>query len=309
MNLLDQISTLVAEDRLAHGYVVRGDPMGEGKAFAVEVMVRLFEGTAKGDPAKLRHRIETRVHPDVLWVEPASKLRQIVVKDVEGALKRVHEKSFEGGWKAVVFLGAERMNASVGNKLLKSLEEPPPKTLILLVSGVPEQLLTTLRSRCQLLIAPSESGPPPEWEADLLDLLRMGPPRNLLERLQRAARFRDFLQFATANLEEETEDEEGEGESEEVDEAVANAREAAAKKVLYRKVMEAVEAWYRDVLVLKTAGEQAPLRYPSARDDLRQQSENLQIPHLLKLLDNCRDIAARFDTNVPVHVVLDSAVI
>lgn len=308
MKLLDQISTLVAENRLAHGYVVRGDPMGEGKAFAVEVMVRLFEGTTRNDPAKLRHRIETRAHPDVLWVEPASKLRQIVVKDMELALKRVHEKSFEGGWKALVFLGAERMNPAVGNKLLKSLEEPPPKTLILLVSAVPEQLLTTLRSRCQLLIAPSESGPPPAWEGDLLDLLRMGPPRNLLERLQRAARFRDFLQFATASLEEEPEDEEEE-ESEEVDDAVANAREAAAKKVLYRKVMETVEAWYRDVLVLKTAGEKAPLRFPSAMEDLRRQSEALQISHLMKLLENCRDVAARFDTNVPVHVVLDSAVI
>jgi len=308
VNLLEQIGVLIEQNRLAHAYLIQGDPLTDGKRFAVEMLTTLFEKTTRGTSGRERHRIETRVHPDVLWVEPASKLRQIVVEDMEAALKRISEKSFENGWKAVVFLGADRMNPAVGNKLLKTLEEPPPRTILLLVTGMPEQLLNTLRSRCQLLIAPRGNPPPPPWSGELLTLLREGPPRNLLERLGRAARFRDFFEsIAKVQVEQELAAMDS-PEDEELDEAVINARETAARRQLNRQIMEAVEAWYRDLLVVKTCGEPEQLRYPQALEDLRRQAEPLRPGDVLKLLQNVRDIAQRLETNVPLQVVMESAV-
>lgn len=312
MNLLDQISVLIAEERLAHGYVIQGDPLTDGKQFAVEMLVRLFEGTSgRGTPE--RHRIETRIHPDVFWVEPASKLRKIVKRDMDAAMKRISEKSFEGGWKAVVFLGAERMNAESGNQLLKTLEEPPGRTLLLLVSEVPEQLMVTIRSRCQLLIAPRVAGPAPVWLEDLLGILREGPPRSLLDRLVRAAQFRSFMEeVAKAQVEAEDAGMEGDAEGaeeEEVEEAVRNAREVAVRRLIQRQVMEAVEGWYRDVLVIKLTGKAEGLRYPGEAAVLREQAEPLKTGDVYKLLENVRSVAGRLESNTPLQVVMESAVI
>lgn len=311
MNLLDQISVLIEEERLAHGYVIQGDPLSDGKTFAVEILCRLFEKTSGRKGGAERHRIETRIHPDVFWVEPASKLRKIVKRDMDAAMKRISEKSFEGGWKAVVFLGAERMNPETGNQLLKTLEEPPSQTLLLLVSDVPEQLMVTIRSRCQLLIAPRHPSAPPVWTEALLEILREGPPRSLLDRLTRAAKFRCFMEEAAkAQIEAEDGEEPGQtAEEEDVEEAVQNARETAVRRLIQRQVMEAVEAWYRDMLVVKLTGESRGLRYPAAVEDLKRQAEPLQTGDLFKLLENTRLLAGRLESNTPLQVVLESAVI
>lgn len=78
-----------------------------------------------------------------------NKQGQIGVADAQELISKLGLKSYEGGWKGVVVWGADKLNAAAGNKLLKLVEEPPEKTLILLVANEEEQVLETLRSRCQ----------------------------------------------------------------------------------------------------------------------------------------------------------------
>jgi len=307
LDLLEDITRLIREGRLGHAYLLNGDPLEEGRRFAEDLAVKVFTVGTDASEAKVRHRIEARLHPDVHWVEPRGKLRQIKVEEVSGALKRIHEKSFEGGWKVVVFLGAERVNPSSGNKLLKSLEEPPPDTLILLVSSSPEQLLPTLRSRCQFLAVPKGEMGDAVWLDPLLDLMRQGPPRSLRARLDRAAAFRDF--FETAAREQMAREDEASGADEEVvDGDVENARETAVRRQLQRKVMAAVEAWYRDVMVCKNGGGADALRYPQAAEAARAQADSLPMKSILKIMENIRKASRRLDGNLPVQVVLESAV-
>lgn len=315
--LHEDLRRLARERRLAHAYVVQGDPLGSGKRFAVDFLTLLMEETSGRPRGNERHRVETRAHPDVLWVEPIGKLQQIKAESVDQALKRVNEKSYEGGWKAVVFLSAERMNPTSGNRLLKTLEEPPPNTLILLVTEAPEQLLTTLRSRCQLLVAPRVSEPPPFWEDGLVDILRQGPPRNLQERLVRAAAFRDLIQSAAKqSADQDPRDELPEEEdfasvedAEALDKKTTEARENAARRKLTRKIMGGVETWYRDVLVVCLTGDTANLRFPDAADDIRHQGQSLKPSDIFRLLENTADIAKGLESNTPVQVVLESVVI
>lgn len=86
-------------------------------------------------------------HPDLIVLEPE---KGIISIDRIRALKRdLGRKSFAGGYKLCIIDDAEKMNEQAQNALLKTLEEPTPDTLIVLVSGYPYVLLPTLISRCQ----------------------------------------------------------------------------------------------------------------------------------------------------------------
>ncbi len=303
MSLIGQLTSLHKNGLLGHAYLCVGDPLAEGKRFAEEMVVMLLAGA---DPVKAQHRVQSRLHPDVHWVEPRGKLRQILVDDMQEALKQIHEKSFEGGWKVLIFLNAERLNPSSGNKLLKSLEEPPARTLILLVSESPEQILDTLRSRCQTLHLPRQLHEESPWRGALIDLLSEGPPRSLSGRLVRAARFRDFFDEA-AQVQMALEDAESAVE-EEVDDDVENARMSELRRKMQRAVMATVEAWYRDLLVCKQPNPSAVLRFPEQQEVLRQQAESLPVKSIQKILENIRMASRRFEGNLPVQVILEQFV-
>ena len=83
-----------------------------------------------------------------------NKQGQIGVDEAEEIVKALKLKSYEGGYKIMVIWMAEKMNTSAANKLLKLLEEPPEKTLFLLVVENEDQVISTIKSRCQLLHFP-----------------------------------------------------------------------------------------------------------------------------------------------------------
>ncbi|MBT8317633.1 MAG: DNA polymerase III subunit delta' [Lutibacter sp.] len=83
-----------------------------------------------------------------------NKQGQIGVDEAEEIVKALKLKSYEGGYKIMIIWMAEKMNTSAANKLLKLLEEPPKKTVFILVTEDEEQLITTIKSRCQVLHFP-----------------------------------------------------------------------------------------------------------------------------------------------------------
>ncbi len=82
------------------------------------------------------------------------KQGQIGVDEAMDIVKKLSLKSFEGGYKIMIIWMAERMNTAASNKLLKLIEEPPKQTIFLLIAEDEEQILQTIRSRCQLLHFP-----------------------------------------------------------------------------------------------------------------------------------------------------------
>jgi DNA polymerase-3 subunit delta' len=94
-----------------------------------------------------------------------NKQGQIGVDEAEQIVKSLQLKSYEGGYKVMIIWHAEKMNTSAANKLLKLLEEPPEKTVFLLVAENEEQIINTILSRCQILHFPVLS------EKDIADTL------------------------------------------------------------------------------------------------------------------------------------------
>ncbi len=126
----------------SHAYLLVG-PRGSGIETAARCFAALLIG-ADGDERVLRGR-----HPDVVEFRPVATTYS-VERDVRDAiLPAVHASPIETERKCVVLLEADRLNPESSNTLLKSIEEPPPRTIIILVAESAAELLDTIRSRCQ----------------------------------------------------------------------------------------------------------------------------------------------------------------
>ena len=110
------------------------------------------------------------------------KQGQIGVDEAQDIVKKLSLKSYEGGYKVMLIWMAEKMNGSAANKLLKLIEEPPEKTVFILVSEDEEQLLQTIRSRCQIL-----HFPPLSEEAISTALEEKGLPKSEAKKLAHEA--------------------------------------------------------------------------------------------------------------------------
>jgi DNA polymerase III subunit delta' len=148
--------------RIHHAWLLSG-PEGVGKAtLAFRFARRLLAGGATGtlalDPAHpVFRRVAAGTHADLLtveraWDEKRKRLRgEISVEDVRGVADFLRLTAAEGGWRVVVLDGVEHLNRNAANALLKVLEEPPARAVLLLVSASPGRLLPTIRSRCRRL--------------------------------------------------------------------------------------------------------------------------------------------------------------
>ncbi|MET0422182.1 MAG: hypothetical protein ABW073_10800 [Acidimicrobiia bacterium] len=130
-------------ERPSHAYLLVG-PRGSG----VEEAARCFAAAvvAPDDPRSFDLALRG-VHPDVIEIDPAAN--QIRVDDAQHILDEAYRSPIEGERKVILVFEAERLNEQAGNKLLKTLEEPPNSAMIVLVTSGADQLLSTIRSRCQ----------------------------------------------------------------------------------------------------------------------------------------------------------------
>ena len=83
-----------------------------------------------------------------------NKQGMIGVDEALEVVKKLQLKSYEGGFKVMIIWMAEKMNIAASNKLLKLIEEPPAKTIFLLITENEDQIITTIKSRCQALHFP-----------------------------------------------------------------------------------------------------------------------------------------------------------
>jgi|1186.fasta_scaffold02650_1 DNA polymerase-3 subunit delta' len=135
-----------AAERPVHAYLLVG-PRGSG----IEEAARCFAAAVVAPDGDDRSwdLVLRGVHPDVVEVDPPAT--QIRVEDAQTIVDEVSRSPIEGERKVILLFDAERLrlNEAAANKLLKTLEEPPPRAMIVLVTSGADQLLPTIRSRCQ----------------------------------------------------------------------------------------------------------------------------------------------------------------
>jgi DNA polymerase-3 subunit delta' len=155
--------------RIAHAWLI-GGPAGIGKATLAYRMARFV--LAHPDPlapavrgaatlavppeSPAARRVAGRAHPDLLVLErepdDKGKMRTMIsVEQVRRTVGFFGSTAGEGGWRVCIVDSADELNPAGANALLKMLEEPPPRSLFLVVSHAPGRLLPTIRSRCRRL--------------------------------------------------------------------------------------------------------------------------------------------------------------
>src|SRR5262245_36417963 len=160
----------VERGRLAHAYLFTGHQIEELAAIASTLArtlncqkpVRGKNGVAIDccDTCVNCRKIENGNHADVHWIRPESKSRVITVEQMRELMQEINLKPTEAEYKTAILVAADRLNVQAANAFLKTLEEPPAKSILILLTTEPQRLLETILSRCLRLNFAGE-GPRP----------------------------------------------------------------------------------------------------------------------------------------------------
>jgi DNA polymerase-3 subunit delta' len=142
--------------RLGHAYLFSGHDLAALEKLARTLAKTLNCQTASDsrpvidscDHCLSCRKIDDDNHPDVHWVRPESKLRVVTIDQMRGLMQAIYLKAIEARHKVGVVVAADCMNTSAANAFLKTLEEPPPGSVLILLTTEPQRLLDTILSRC-----------------------------------------------------------------------------------------------------------------------------------------------------------------
>ena len=297
------------EGRLAHAYIIVGDPRGSAMHFAewLDQLV-LCEDAANGPCGHCRActLAAAHKHADARWLEPQKKSRVFAVDVIrEDVIPWSVCSSLEGGWKVLSLCFADRFNDASANAFLKTLEEPPPRTLFLLLTDDPASMLPTILSRCQRIDLSMGRVPPAEpWRSASGEALAKHSAASELSAMATAGRFERILasveqeakSLVQAELQETDLDE---------DEDVVNARIKAKAKEIRDAVFVAIQDWYRDILVLSSGDVSRPLFFEEHRAILQERSARISVRAALDAIANVERLATQIDDrNLPPAVAL-----
>ncbi|MGB9886948.1 MAG: DNA polymerase III subunit delta' [Moorellales bacterium] len=147
----EQLRRALVDGRVAHAYLFFG-PAGVGKKTAALAWAQALNCTeprageaCERCPACLK--IRARSHPDLLWIEPSGA--SLRLEQLQEVRRRALHGPYEGRYLVVALVQAELLTPEAANALLKLLEEPGERIVFVLVSDRAQDLLPTVRSRCQ----------------------------------------------------------------------------------------------------------------------------------------------------------------
>ena len=147
----------LARGRLGHAYLFTGHQLEELEKLARTLAKTLncqhpvkTAGIATDccDECLSCKKIAHENHADIHWARPESKSRVITIDQTRDLMQQIQLKPTEAQFKVAVIVGADRLNPQAANAFLKTLEEPPPKSVLILLTTEPSRILETILSRC-----------------------------------------------------------------------------------------------------------------------------------------------------------------
>ena len=185
----------LARGRLGHAYLFTGHQLEELETLARTLAKTLncqqpvkTGGVATDccDECLSCRKIDNETHADIHWARPESKSRVITVDQTRELMREIQLKPTEAEYKVAIIVGADRLNAQAANAFLKTLEEPPAKSVLILLSTEPQRILETILSRCLRLNFSAEAArridaAQAEWLAQF-GALAAGEQKSLLGR-------------------------------------------------------------------------------------------------------------------------------
>jgi DNA polymerase-3 subunit delta' len=147
---LQILRRMIETGRIHHAYLFTGME-GIGKRLVALNMAKALNCAEPGgeacDSCRSCRLIDKGVHPDIILIEPTGE--SIKIEQIRELERSIAFKPYEARWRVILIDRAERMTRDAANALLKTLEEPPPWTTVILSARTIESLPATVLSRCQ----------------------------------------------------------------------------------------------------------------------------------------------------------------
>lgn len=305
----------VRKNRISHAYLFSG-PEGVGKKLVATGFAKLIN-CAEGGTENLDcectscAKTEKGLNPDVLvFGYPDEKTIKVdhIRQDVE---RLIHLAPYENPYKVFIIDGAQRMNFNAQNAFLKTLEEPPPNSVIILITTLADLLMPTIRSRCQSVVfqplAPSqvkdllERKKPDEDNPDLVSRISGGSISKALgtdeDYLRKRTEYIDCLMAVDAkkpltlfdSVERIRKDVKGGGPED------------------LKTVFDIFSVWLRDSVILRTSGDEEKIVNADMLERLREYSGKRDVLELLAKFAALEETMTRIsDNNANVEVSFEN---
>ena len=307
---LETLRLALAHGRLHHAYLFVGEAgLGKktiGLSLAKAIHCSVASGDFCGECADCA-RIQDGNHPDVRLIEPLTGKKEISIQQIRELEKELNLRSFSGNKKIVILDPATLMNLSAQNALLKTLEEPPNDSLLILIAASVGELLPTLRSRClRVSFAPlareqvaaflvSEKKVSVE-EAKLLAAMSKGSLEAVAavdsqELLARRHRWIVLL-LRVASGDYRT--------------AAETAEALAGNKEESLRFLEWAESWYRDLLVYTVTQNQQDMVNVDMLPQIEQMAAAVELEHLLARIAEAKGAVVAIQRNLNRRMVLEN---
>ena len=151
-NIVQFLQSSIKNEKVSHAYLFSGQP-GLGKTITADKFVQnlICEKGNSCDNCSACTQLMNNVHPDVMYVQRSEDKKNISIEEIRNLQTRLSQKSFLNSYKVAVINNAHELSESASNSLLKTLEEPGSKTVIILITSQKDLLPETIASRCQVL--------------------------------------------------------------------------------------------------------------------------------------------------------------
>ena len=284
--------------QLAHAYLLQGAAHGAALRFAEKLLDLIFNHHAQ---------IRTRTHPDIIWLEPQSKSRQIGIDEIRDLIRQLSRTSFAGGWKAGIILCADRMTDQAANSLLKTLEEPPANTLLILVTDEPQSLLATISSRCQrIALSDIDDEVARHWKDSLLDILSDLPPVNVTSATLCTSRITALLNELKKEFEAQEAERIPDDLSAKESKALLDARSTARLIESRTELLRTMIQWQRDVLMRVLEQDESTIYFQDDLEAINRQALLCTRSEALARIAAIEAMGRQFDRNLPAELVFNN---
>jgi len=323
-NMTRLLERSLERNRLAHACLFSGDSLEVLEGVARTLAKALNCASARTAAKRSLHscgqcdscrRIEHDNHPDVLWVRPESKSRVITIDQMRDLMHTVHLKPTVAEFKVGVVVAADRLNPQAGNAFLKTLEEPPDKSILLLLTTEPQRILETILSRCLRLSFGGDGAQAlaqhAAWLAGFSELAAR-PGRGLMGRYQLLGLIMKKLAEQKADIEKSLA---ARSPLEQYDDLDPKMREkledelAAAVESEYRRqradVLGALHGWLRDVWLQSLQAGAGMLCFPDLKPAASAVAGRISSAEALRNLEHLDRLQRQLNSNVQEALALE----
>jgi len=306
---LEYLQRAHQQNRLAHAYLISGPP-GSGKQLLAAELASLVNGTNANDVFSSKAR-------EIFVAQPESRSRRIVISQIRELEHALQMRASNGRRKVAIISEADRLQPQAANAFLKTLEEPPKDSLLLLLSALPEALPDTILSRCiPIQLAPHEEHKNKLEEEKLVKLLQQTAreQRWTVQYAYRLAQgFQRLLRFSREQIKAET-DEALKGEEaryrNSTDGAWLEEREEYYKALtesLYlqrrAELIEILFAWWTDILRASSGVDLRDL--PDARKETAALAKRFTTPDVLRKIRRLEELRDQLGRNIQEALAIE----